>query len=64
MPNSTNNDNMAKALAELSKQTKPNFLSVAEKYKVNWTTLSRHFNGTQRSRSDYLSELRQCLISA
>jgi len=46
MPNSTNNDDMAKALAELSKQTKPNFLSVAEKYKVNRTTLSRHFNGT------------------
>jgi hypothetical protein len=64
MPNSTNDNDMAKALAELSKQTKPNVSSIADKYKVNRTTLSRHFNGTQRSRSEFLSESRQCLNNA
>jgi hypothetical protein len=64
MPNSTNNDDMAKALAELSKETKPNVLGIAKKYKVNRTTLSRHFKGTQRLRSEYLSESRQCLTNA
>jgi hypothetical protein len=55
---------MAKALAELSKQTKPNISGIAAKHKVNRTTLSRHFKGTQRSRSEYMSESRQCFTNA
>jgi hypothetical protein len=64
MPNFTNDDNMAKALLQLSKLAKPKVSSIAGKYKVNQTTLSRYFNGTQRSWSGYLSESRQCITSA
>ena len=63
MQSPTYDDRMAKALAELGKQTKPNFLGVSNKYKVNRTTLSRQFKGTQRSRRQFLSESHQCLTN-
>jgi hypothetical protein len=63
MQSPTYDDRMAKALAELGKQTKPNFLGVSNKYKVNRTTLSRQFKGTQRSRRQFLSKSYQCLTN-
>ena len=52
---------MVLALDDLGKQTKPNLLGTAKKWEVNRTTLTRHFNGTQMSRADFLSESIQCL---
>ena len=52
---------MVLALDDLTKQTKPNLLGTAKKLEVNWTTLTRHLNGTQMSRADFLSESIQCL---
>ena len=43
MTDSINDDGIALALHETSKQTKPNYLSVLNKYKVHWTMLYRHF---------------------
>jgi hypothetical protein len=55
---------LAKALADLSKQDKPNFLRTATKYKVNRTTLRRRFNGTQVSVHEFHSESIQRLTDA
>jgi hypothetical protein len=52
---------MVLALDDLNKQTKPDLSGTARKWEVNRTTLTRHFNGTQMSRADFLSESIQCL---
>jgi hypothetical protein len=52
---------MVLALDDLTKQTKPNLSGTARKWEVNRTTLTRHFNSTQKSRADFLSESIQCL---
>ena len=49
------------ALADLAMQTKPNFMSTAEKHGVSDTTLKRRFKGVQLSRHAATSEYRQCL---
>jgi hypothetical protein len=61
MDSLTHDERMTLALSELSKQTNPNILGTSKKYLVNRTTLRRHFNGTQRSRTQFLSESHQCL---
>jgi hypothetical protein len=60
----TRDQRMALAISDLSKQTKPNFLAASDTYKVNRTTLYRHFHGIQRSRAVFLSESHQCLTNA
>jgi hypothetical protein len=61
MSDALNAARMVLALDDLSKQKNPNLLSTSKKYEVNWTTLTRHFNSTQMSRADFLSESVQCL---
>jgi Tc5 transposase DNA-binding domain len=64
MSEPTTEARMALALADLSKQSIPNFLGTSKKYNVNRTTLSRRFKGTQRSQRDFHSESIQCLTAA
>jgi hypothetical protein len=64
MSDEPNDARIAKALADLSKQTKPNFLQTAKKCQVNRTTLQRRFNGTQVSVGEFHSESIKCLTNA
>jgi hypothetical protein len=61
MDNLSNEARMELALSDLSKQTDPNFLGTARRFKVHRTTLQRRFQGTQQSRRIAHSEAHQCL---
>jgi hypothetical protein len=61
MSDTLNAARMALALDDLSKQKNPNLLGTSKKYEVNRTSLTRHFNSTQMSKADFLSESVQCL---
>ena len=64
MDNLSNEARMELALSDMSKQTDPNFLGTARRFKVHRTTLQRRFQGTQQSRRIAHSEAHQCLSIA
>jgi hypothetical protein len=64
MDKSTNDTQLELALADLAKQTKPNFSRTAREYQVHQTTLQRRFLGIQQSRRIASSDHRQCLSLA
>src|SRR5450432_2311657 len=64
MDNLTKDARLDLALSDLSKQTKPNFMSTARKFQVHRTTLQHRFEGTQRSIRVACSENHQCLSIA
>jgi len=64
MDNLTKEARLDLALSDLTKQTKPNFLSTARKFQVHRTTLQRRFEGTQQSIRVARSETHQCLSTA
>jgi hypothetical protein len=52
------------ALAECRRQLNPKFKTIAAKYQVDRSTLSRRFRGVQRSYIESRSESIQCLTLA
>src|SRR5450432_3321011 len=64
MDNSTKEACIELALADLTKQARPNFLGTARKFQVDWTTLQRRFQGTQQCRQVAHAENHQCLSIA
>ena len=64
MNNSTTEARMALAIADLTKQTTPNFSGTSKKYNVDRTTLQRRFNSTQRSVYEFHSKSIQRLLDA
>ena len=61
MSTTTHEARLGLALADLAKQTTPNFMGTAKKHGVNDTTLKRRYKGIQLSRHAAASEHRQCL---
>jgi hypothetical protein len=51
------------ALADMNAELKPNVKAIAEKWKVDRTTLIRRFEGQTTSMATYYSERRQCLTN-
>jgi|SRR5450432_661658 len=64
MDNSTTEARIALAIEDLTKQAIPNLKATAARFQVGRTTLTRRFNGTQRSRRNASSEGHQCLSLA
>jgi hypothetical protein len=58
---STNEDRIQAALMDCQLTEDPDFTEIASKHLVDRTTLSRRFNGTQRSYFESRSESIQCL---
>jgi hypothetical protein len=61
MASTTNHARMELALADLSRQEKPNFLGTAKKYGLVGSTLRRRYQGKTMSRGAANSEYRQNL---
>lgn len=64
MDNSSHNDRMEQAIADLKSQDTPNYRATAKKYDVNHTTLRRRHLGEQGTRQAAVSEHRQRLTLA
>src|SRR5439155_14308124 len=59
----THEDRMRKALAELESSSKPNYSTLARKYKLERTTLAKRAQGKTTSREEFQSERHQCLTN-
>jgi hypothetical protein len=59
-----NKDDMKKALAEIESSFKPDYASIAKKYNLVPSTLSRRARGKTTSRAEYQSDRYQCLTNA
>src|SRR5450432_2211962 len=64
MNKSTNEAQLELALADLSKQSIPNFSGTAKRFQVNRTTLRRRFDGSQQSFRAAREDTNQCLTTA
>jgi Tc5 transposase DNA-binding domain len=64
MNKSTNEAQLELALADLSKQSIPNFSGTAKRFQVNRTTLRRRFDGSQQSFRAAREDTHQCLTTA
>jgi hypothetical protein len=56
-------DDIRKALAEVESCSKPNYTTIAEKYGLVWSTLSRRAKGETTSGEQFQSERHQCLTN-
>jgi hypothetical protein len=63
MDNSTKEERLELALADLRKQSIPNIRGTAKTFKVDRTTLARHFNGSQQSFQAFHEDAHQCLTN-
>ena len=57
----TDEQAMAKALADLELYLKPNYTAIAKKHGVGRHALSRRHQGQTTSRRDFFSNHKQCL---
>jgi hypothetical protein len=57
-------ERMQKALDEIGSSLEPNYATIAKKYKLERSTLSRRARGKTTSRAEFLSEVKQCLTNA
>jgi hypothetical protein len=64
MAQSTHDARIELAIADLLRQTKPNYMRTARKYEINRTTLRSRFLGNQLSKKAAASEYRQRLTFA
>jgi hypothetical protein len=58
-----NESDINSAIAELNSQLKPNISTIARKWNIERTTLTKRYSGQTASRVTYLSEQRQCLTN-
>jgi hypothetical protein len=59
----TDEQAMAKALADLESYSKPNYTAIAKKHRVGRHALSRRHQGQTTSRCDFFSNYKQCLTN-
>ena len=63
MDKSTHNTRIELVIADLAKQDAPNYMGIAKKYGLNYTTLRRWFLGEQLSKEAAASQYWQCLTA-
>jgi hypothetical protein len=63
MDNSTKEERLELALADIRKQSIPNIRGTTKSYNVDRTTLTRRFNGSQQSFQASHEDTHQCLTN-